>query len=136
MTVTEDTLEQEDTRTDPLDETISTLETELERLRRAPEYGGSPLELRVRAADARRSAEALERVPLALYPEALECHAEAAALEAAAEAREAVEEAAAAVEAAQEAYDATAAPEQEAGRKAITAKQRWEDAGNALAQAL
>lgn len=125
----------DETRADPLDGAISALEDVLERLRGAREYGGSPLELRTRAAMVRTAAEALELVPLGLYQEALECDAEAAAREAAEEAQEALDQAAAAVEAAQEAYDATAAPESEATRKLMDAKHLAEEAGQALAQA-
>lgn len=134
MTIT-DERPQEETRLDPLDGTISALEDALEQLRGAREYGGSPLELRTRAAMVRRAAEALEGLPLGLYREALECDAEAAAREAAVEAREALDRAAAAVEAAQEAYDATAAPESEAARKLMDAKHLAEEAAGALAQA-
>lgn len=135
MTIT-DERPQEETRTDPLDGAISALEDVLERLRGAREYGGAPLELRTRAAMARRAAEDLDGLPLNLYQEALECDAEAAARDAAREAREALDQAAAAVEAAEQEHAKTAEPELEATRQAVTAKQRWEDAGNALAQAV
>ncbi len=135
MTVTEDTLEQESAAEYPLDEAIAALEDVLERLRGAQGYTDGPLELKLRAAVARRAAVALEGLPLGLYQEALECDSEAAAREAAAEARGALEQAAAAVEAAQEAHDVTAEPELEAGRRAITARQRYEDAERALTQA-
>jgi hypothetical protein len=134
VTVTEDTLEQENTAETPLDEAISTLEDVLERLRGAQAHTDGPLALQIRAAVARRAAEALEGMPLGLYQEALECDAEAAAREAAEEAREALDEAAAAVEASEQEYAKTAAPESEASRKVMDAKHLAEAAADAVTQ--
>jgi hypothetical protein len=65
MTVTE-APPQENTAEYPLDEAISVLEDVLDRLRGTQGYTDGPLELRTRAAVARKAVEALELVPLSL----------------------------------------------------------------------